>query len=152
MIWAVFLIDKTKSDWGATQSPRSEEYAEYVIPYYILTLHHQVNKCQGVFEKQLELYSFIYHNVSGDNYLCLLNVWNLWGRKKLKWNDYTLNELDIELVFLMHDELKEILGDKALMKSGFLNLLQKDPIYVHHFDEDYWVERIVEGFQRSVAR
>lgn len=37
------------------------------------------------------------------------------------------------------------------MKSGFLELLQEDPIYVHHYDEDYWVERIVKGFQSSSA-
>ena len=70
----------------------------------------------------------------------------------MKWNEYKLHELDLKLVFLIRDELKSILGrqaDEALMKSGFLELLQEDPIYVHHFDEDYWVERIVKGFQRS---
>lgn len=72
----------------------------------------------------------------------------------MKWDDYTLNELDLELVFLIRDELKVKLGDdadQALMTSGFLKRLQEDPIYVHHFDEDYWVERIVRRFQQSIA-
>ena len=72
----------------------------------------------------------------------------------MRWNEYKLHELDLKLVFLIRDKLKNILGkqaDEALMKSGFLDLLQEDPIYVHHFDEDYWVERIVEGFQKSSA-
>lgn len=72
----------------------------------------------------------------------------------MKWNEYTFNELDLELLFLMRDELKVILGDDAddaLKKSGFLDLLQKDPIYVHHFDEDYWVDLIVKRFQQSIA-
>lgn len=45
----------------------------------------------------------------------------------MKWNDYTLNELDLELVFLIRDELKVKLGDdadQALMTSGFLKRLQ----------------------------
>lgn len=72
----------------------------------------------------------------------------------MRWNEYKLHELDLKLVFLIRDKLKNILGkqaDEALMKSGFLDLLQEDPIYVHHFDEDYWVEQIIEGFQKSSA-
>lgn len=72
----------------------------------------------------------------------------------MKWNDYTLNELDIELVFLIRDELKVKLGedaDEALMTSGFLKRLQEDPIYVHHFDEDYWVSHIIRRFQQPLA-
>lgn len=72
----------------------------------------------------------------------------------MKWNDYTLNELDLELVFLIRDELKKVLGDQAddaLMTSGFLDRLQEDPIYVHHFDEDYWVNHIVKRFRQSLA-
>lgn len=66
----------------------------------------------------------------------------------MKWNDYMFNEL----VFLIRDELK--LGgdaDDALMTSSFLNRLQDDPIYVHHFDEDYWVKHIVRRFQQSLV-
>ncbi|OZI13469.1 hypothetical protein CEW92_01145 [Bacillaceae bacterium SAS-127] len=72
----------------------------------------------------------------------------------MKWTNYTFNELDLELVFLIRDELKKSLGDQAdeaLMTSGFLDRLQEDPIYVHHFDEDYWVSHIVKRFQQALA-
>lgn len=74
----------------------------------------------------------------------------------MNWNDYMFNELDLdlELVFLIRDELKLKLGDDAddaLMTSSFLNRLQEDPIYVHHFDEDYWVKHIVRRFQQSLV-
>jgi len=72
----------------------------------------------------------------------------------LKWNEYTFNELDLELVFLIRDELKKVLGEKAdeaLMTSGFLHRLQENPIYVHHFDEDYWVSHIIKRFHKSIA-
>ncbi|MFJ7663261.1 hypothetical protein ACIQXW_12715 [Lysinibacillus sp. NPDC097162] len=72
----------------------------------------------------------------------------------MKWIGYTFNELDLELVFLIRDELKIVLGeqaDEALTTSGFLHRLQEDPIYVHHFDEDYWVSHIIKRFQQSIA-
>lgn len=72
----------------------------------------------------------------------------------MKWNDYKLNELDLQLLFLIRDELKVVLGsdaDKAIKASEFLNHLQEDPIFVHHFDVAYWVDYIVERFQQSIA-
>ncbi|WP_342528205.1 hypothetical protein MKY84_05020 [Chryseomicrobium sp. FSL W7-1435] len=72
----------------------------------------------------------------------------------MKWNEYTFNELDLELVFLIRDKLKERLGedaDKALKTSGFLDRLQEDPNYVHHFEENYWVNQIVNRFQSSLV-
>lgn len=72
----------------------------------------------------------------------------------MKWNEYTLHELDLKLVFLIRDELKLVLGkqaDEALIKSGFLKRLQEDPVYVHHFDEEYWVEYIVDRYRFLTA-
>lgn len=72
----------------------------------------------------------------------------------MKWNEYTLHELDLKLVFLIRDELKEVLGnqaDNAILKSGFLNRLQDDPVYVHHFDEEYWANYIVERYKYLTA-
>lgn len=72
----------------------------------------------------------------------------------MKWNEYTLHELDLKLVFLIRDELKKILdtqADEAIIKSGFLNRLQEDPTYVHHFDEEYWVAYIVDRYRFLTA-
>lgn len=72
----------------------------------------------------------------------------------MKWNDYKLNELDLQLLFLIRDELKVVLGsdaDKAIKASEFLKHLQENPIFVHHFDVAYWVDYIVERFQQSIA-
>lgn len=72
----------------------------------------------------------------------------------MTWNEYTLHELDLKFVFLIRDELKKILGnqaDEAIMKSGFLKRLQEDPVYVHHFDEEYWVGYIVDRYNFLTA-
>lgn len=72
----------------------------------------------------------------------------------MKWNEYVLNELDLQLLFLIRDELKQELGadaDKAIKESEFLIHLQADPVFVHHFDTAYWVVYIIERFQQSKA-
>lgn len=69
---------------------------------------------------------------------------------------YQFDELDLELIFYVRDELIRKLEDQAkvneaLLKSGFLDLLVEEPIYVHHFDERYWANHILSGFQQTLA-
>jgi hypothetical protein len=70
----------------------------------------------------------------------------------LNFDKYSFDELDIELIFYIHDELKKRIGDQAteaIIVSGFLNRLQEDPVYVHHYDEEYWADYILSRYEKK---
>lgn len=63
---------------------------------------------------------------------------------------YSFDELDIEFIFYVRDELEKRIGNQAteaIIISGFLNRLQEDPVYVHHYDENYWADYILARYQ-----
>ncbi|MEK4949273.1 hypothetical protein NST12_02665 [Bacillus sp. FSL W8-1127] len=70
----------------------------------------------------------------------------------MHFDKYSFDELDIELIFYIHEELKKRIGDQAteaIIVSGFLNRLQKDPVYVHHYDEEYWADYILSRYEKK---
>lgn len=74
----------------------------------------------------------------------------------MNFEQYKFDELDLELIFYVRDELMRKLENQAkvneaLRTSGFLNLLEEEPIYVHHFDVRYWADHILSGFQQNLA-
>lgn len=74
----------------------------------------------------------------------------------MNFEQYKFDELDLELIFYVRDELMKRLGNQAkvneaLRTSGFLKLLVEEPIYVHHFDERYWADHILNEFQSPLV-
>lgn len=70
----------------------------------------------------------------------------------MNFEKYKFDELDIELIFYIRDELNKRIGNQAteaIMSSGFLNRLQDDPLYVHHFDENYWADYILSRYEKK---
>lgn len=71
----------------------------------------------------------------------------------MNFKKYEFDELDLELIFCIHEELKkrnENQATEAIMDSGFLKRLQEDPIYVHHYDEGYWADYILSRYEKKV--
>ncbi|SOB90448.1 hypothetical protein SAMN05880501_101162 [Ureibacillus xyleni] len=70
----------------------------------------------------------------------------------MNFDKYSFDELDIELIFYIRDELEKRIGSQsieAIIVSGFLNRLQDDPVYVHHYDEKYWADYILSRYQKK---
>ncbi|OIJ14086.1 hypothetical protein BKP35_07750 [Anaerobacillus arseniciselenatis] len=60
-------------------------------------------------------------------------------------NKYNFDEMDMEFILDVQFELEKHFGKDAstiLVQSDFLKRLADDPMYVHHYDETYWADRI----------
>lgn len=69
----------------------------------------------------------------------------------MNFEKYSLDELDLEFLMYVQAELFKSIGSdavNAIISSGLLERLQQDPIYVHHFDEQYWAEYVLRHFRK----
>ncbi|WP_407272721.1 hypothetical protein [Radiobacillus sp. PE A8.2] len=60
-------------------------------------------------------------------------------------NKYNFDDMDMEFILDVQFELEKHFGKYAstiLVQSDFLKRLAEDPMYVHHYDEAYWANRI----------
>lgn len=67
-------------------------------------------------------------------------------------NDKThvLTNEDLELILEIQNVLREQFGERAsemLVKSDFLDLLEKNRDYVYHYDTFYWAEAITDNYK-----
>ena len=62
-----------------------------------------------------------------------------------KYPIYQLDELDLQLLFMVHQQLFQYYKDEAsyvLATSSLPQRLQDDPYYIHHYDEQYWCKYV----------
>lgn len=67
-------------------------------------------------------------------------------------NDKThvLTNEDLELILEIQNVLREQFGERAsemLVKSDFLDMLEKNREYVYHYDTFYWAEAISDNYK-----
>ena len=70
----------------------------------------------------------------------------------MNFEKYSFDQLDIEFLMYVQNELSKKLGTKAveaISTSGLLERLQENPMYVHHFDEQYWAEYVLRRYQKK---
>lgn len=67
-------------------------------------------------------------------------------------NKYNFDEMDMEFILDVQFELEKHFKKNAstiLVQSDFLKRLAEDPMYVHHYDELYWAERIRAQYEKK---
>lgn len=62
--------------------------------------------------------------------------------------------MDIQFIGYVLQILEQYYKEDApsvLSKSRFLQILSDDPLYVHHYDEQYWAEHIYREHEERKA-
>ncbi|WP_243292350.1 hypothetical protein [Bacillus sp. FJAT-47783] len=65
---------------------------------------------------------------------------------------YKFDELDLEFLMDIQRVLERYYKEEAssiLSQSSLLKRLSDDPIYVHHYDEEYWARYVYHEYERK---
>lgn len=74
------------------------------------------------------------------------------SKNKLDYPVFRLDELDLQLLFNVHQKLIQYYKDNTshvLAKSSLLKRLEADPIYVHYYDEEYWAKYVRREYEQK---
>ncbi|WP_068674725.1 hypothetical protein [Oceanobacillus sp. Castelsardo] len=72
----------------------------------------------------------------------------------MNYSKFQFDELDIQFLGYVQIVLERYYKDEApsvLAKSSLLKRLSEDPIYVHHYDEEYWAEYVYREYEQKKA-